>query len=75
VRGVLQVLERDLGLEFEVQKGDKGCFDSRRAAEVLLDGEKIGIIGEFSESVQENWDLPHPAAGFELDVEKLKEKF
>ncbi|MFB6191434.1 MAG: phenylalanine--tRNA ligase subunit beta [Candidatus Nanohaloarchaea archaeon] len=71
VRQVLQVLERDLGVEFEVRSPGIDCFEDGRAATVYLDGEEVGAIGEFSREVLGNWHLEMPAAGFELDVEKL----
>lgn len=74
-RGILQVLERDLGIELEVEEDEKACFRPQRAGKIVVDGEEIGIIGELSSSVRENWDLPHAAAGFEIDVEKLEKYF
>ncbi len=73
VRQVLQVLERDLGVEFRIDSGSGNCFDPERSGDIYLGEEKIGIIGEFSSSVIENWDLDRGVAGFELDVEKLLE--
>ncbi len=70
-REVLQVLERDLGVEFEVLADEKEFFETNRSADVFMDGNKIGFIGELSESVLENWELERPVAGFELDLEKV----
>ncbi len=72
-REVLQVLERDLGVEFEVLADEKEFFESGRSADVFMDGNKIGFIGELSESVLENWELERAVAGFELDLEKVME--
>jgi phenylalanyl-tRNA synthetase beta chain len=74
VREVLQVLERDLGIELEVREDEKLFFRQGRSGKILLDGEEIGFIGEFSEEVRENWELEMNTAGFELDLEKVKEK-
>ncbi|MFB6190442.1 MAG: phenylalanine--tRNA ligase subunit beta [Candidatus Nanohaloarchaea archaeon] len=71
VRQVLQVLERDLGLEFEVRSPGIDCFKEGRSADIYLENERIGSIGEISRSVLDSWELEMPAAGFELDVEKL----
>lgn len=72
-REVLQVLERDLGVEFEVLADEKEFFETNRSADIFLDGNKIGFIGELSNSVLKNWELERPVAGFELDLEKLME--
>ncbi|MFB6116687.1 MAG: phenylalanine--tRNA ligase subunit beta [Candidatus Nanosalina sp.] len=73
VREVLQIIERDTGRIFEVEKVQKSFFKDKRSGEILMQGEKIGVIGEFSEKVQENWDIEYPVAGLEIDVEKMKD--
>ncbi|MFB6175040.1 MAG: phenylalanine--tRNA ligase subunit beta [Candidatus Nanohalobium sp.] len=73
-REKLQVLERDLGLEIEVEEDERPFFQSSRAGKVVVDGEEVGFIGQFSEKVLGNWELDHPTAGFELDLEKVQEK-
>ena len=73
-RKIMQVVERDLDLEFEVEKEQKPFFREGRSAVIKLEGEEIGFIGEFSEEVRSNWEIEHPTAGFELDLEKIMEK-
>ncbi|MFB6115733.1 MAG: hypothetical protein ABEK04_05625, partial [Candidatus Nanohalobium sp.] len=73
-REKLQVLERDLGLEFEVEEDEKAFFKDSRTGKVTVEGEEVGFIGQFSEKVVDNWELNHPASGFELDLEKIQEK-
>jgi phenylalanyl-tRNA synthetase beta subunit len=46
-----------------------------RSAQILVDGEQAGNVGQMSEQVQENWELNRPIAGFELEVEVLEESF
>ena len=74
VRKKLQVLERDLGIELEVEEDDKPFFRAGRSGKLILDGEEIGFIGEFSDKVLENWELEMKTAGFELDLEKIREE-
>jgi len=73
-REKLQVIERDLGLQIEVQKDEKQFFQQSRAGKITVQGDEVGFIGQFSEKVLENWELNHPTAGFELDLEKIQEK-
>lgn len=70
-RKALQVLERDLGIDFQVREAEKSFMKEGRCAEILLEGEKIGFIGEYSDQVVENWDLDGSVAGFEIYLEKL----
>lgn len=72
-RAVLQVVERDLGIRFDIQRESKSCFKNSISAAVYFNGEKVGIIGEFSSDVIQNWDLDYPVSGFELDIEKIHE--
>lgn len=47
-------------------------FEPRRSATVkTLDGELLGVVGEFKRSVQTAFKLPEYAAGFELDTAGL----
>jgi phenylalanyl-tRNA synthetase beta chain len=69
----LQVLERDLGVEFEIKPDEKQWFATNRSADIFLNGKKVGFIGEISEDVRSNWELEMPVAAFEIDLEKLKE--
>ncbi len=70
-REVLQFLERELGVEIETREGGPGCMEEDRKAEVLVEGENAGFIGELSGEVLENWELDADVSGFELDVETL----
>ncbi|MBR0479931.1 phenylalanine--tRNA ligase subunit beta [Candidatus Saccharibacteria bacterium] len=53
-------------------------FEKKRAAEIrLVDGTRIGAVGEFKNSVKRNFKLGDYLAGFEIDFDKvleLKEK-
>ncbi|MFB6241477.1 MAG: phenylalanine--tRNA ligase subunit beta [Candidatus Nanosalina sp.] len=71
-RKALQVLERDLGVELEVREAERDFMKDGRCAEILLGGEKIGFIGQYSDKVVTNWDLDEPVAGFEVYLDELE---
>jgi len=73
-RRKLQAIERDLDIDLQLEKASKKFHKNSRSAEIFFKDEKIGFIGEYSEQVAENWDIDQKIAGFELDVEKLKEE-
>ncbi|MBR3252609.1 phenylalanine--tRNA ligase subunit beta [Candidatus Saccharibacteria bacterium] len=50
-------------------------FEKKRSAEILVNGETIGVVGEFKNSVRRNFKLGDFLAGFELDFEKLVEYY
>ena len=48
-------------------------FDGQRSAWIVIkNGEKLGIVGELSQTVRRNFKLPDYTAAFSLDVEKLQ---
>ena len=49
-------------------------FEPKRAAEIIVDGEYIGVVGEFRNSVKHDFKLAPYLAGFELDMELLMAK-
>ena len=43
-------------------------FEAKRAAEIWINGEYAGVVGEFKNSVKHEFKLADYAAGFELDL-------
>ncbi len=72
-RQVLQVFERDIGVNFILEASEKEFAEEGRAADILLNGEQVGFICQYSEDVVENWELDMKASGFELDISKILE--
>ena len=73
-RKMLQVLERDLGIKLEVKESVEPFFQDARSGKVMLSGEEVGFIGQFSKKVLDNRELEKSTAGFELDLEKIREE-
>ena len=44
-------------------------FEPKRSAEVLVAGERIGVLGEFKNSIKNEFKLAQYLAGFEIDLE------
>ncbi len=74
IKQVLDFLMRNLGLEFQIRDVKQGSFIPGRIGEILVNGEKIGIIGEIHPQVLENWNLAVPVVALELDLEELFNK-
>ena len=49
-------------------------FEKMRSAEIFVNGEYIGVVGEFKNSVRRAFKLGDYLAGFELDFNKLMEQ-
>ena len=49
-------------------------FEPKRTAEILVDGEYLGVVGEFKNSVRNDFKLAPYLAGFEIDLDLVLEK-
>lgn len=68
ISSVLLGLCNVLGKKLELVKKDYEFFIPGRSAEVLIDGEKKGFIGEFSPEVLIKNNYTNPVCGFEIDL-------
>ncbi len=55
-------------------KADHPALHPGRSAQVLLDGEPVGVIGELHPRLQQKYDLPLAAVVFEADVTALRQR-
>jgi phenylalanyl-tRNA synthetase beta chain len=55
------------------RRAEHPSFIKGRAAEILVAGEPLGILGEIHPGVLNNFGLEYPASAFELDVSRMME--
>jgi phenylalanyl-tRNA synthetase beta chain len=70
-KGVVEILLERAGIEadFEV---DEALLHPGRAAQIVIGGDVVGVVGELHPKVAESFDLlPQPVALFELEIDKL----
>jgi phenylalanyl-tRNA synthetase beta chain len=67
----LQTVARAFGKELETPPTEHPTFISGRAAEVVLDGESVGVVGEVHPKVLVEHDLELPVAAFEFRLDAL----
>ena len=67
----LQALATAFGKTLETPATDHPSFIHGRAAEVVLDGDSAGVIGEVHPAVLVEHDLAVPVAAFELELDAL----
>ncbi len=70
-RARLQILARSFEKELETPPTEHPSFIPGRAAEVVLDGESVGVIGELHPGVLVEHDLEVPVSAFELRLDGL----
>jgi len=67
----LQALARAFDVDLETPPTDHPSFVEGRVADVVVDGETVGVIGELHPAVLVEHDLEVPAVGFELRMDAL----
>ena len=60
-----------IGAEYKLKAATHPSFIKGRTADIVIGGNKAGVIGEVSPAVLANWKIEMPVAAFELKIEKL----
>lgn len=68
IRGVVDAVMRERGLEYTITGTDDPAFLKGRRAALIVDGNEIGTFGEIHPDVLTNFGLQQPTVGFELMV-------
>jgi phenylalanyl-tRNA synthetase beta chain len=71
VKSCLDAFFMNLGLSWHVRKAKHGSFIDGRVGRVVVEGADIGFVGEIHPGVLEAWGLENPAAGFELNMDRV----
>lgn len=65
---ILETLTQGLGTTYKLEAIESTEFIQGRTARIIIDGKEVGIIGEISPELLENWEVFIPAAAFEIDL-------
>ena len=68
IRGVVDAVMRERGIEYSITGTDDPAFLKGRRAALIVDGNEIGTLGEIHPDVLTNFGLQQPTVGFELMV-------
>ncbi|MEM4703013.1 MAG: phenylalanine--tRNA ligase subunit beta [Candidatus Pacearchaeota archaeon] len=71
VAQILAYLMKNVKKEYKLEPVDSSFFIPGRAAEIVIQDKKIGIIGEIAPQVLENWNLKMPVSALELFFDEL----
>jgi phenylalanyl-tRNA synthetase beta chain len=74
IKSALDALFMNLGVEWQIKEAKHPSFIDGRVGNIMINGEKVGIIGEVHPKVLETWKLENPAVAFEIDIEKILKK-
>jgi len=71
IKQILDYLTRMLNKEYKIEETEHPCFIPGRVGKIIIEGKKIGILGEISPSVIDDWGLKMPVSSLEIEVEAL----
>jgi phenylalanyl-tRNA synthetase beta chain len=75
LKGRVEALIRELNISnYSFKRAQNGSYHPGRTAEILIDGETLGIIGEIHPDVLKNYGISGRVFAGELDFELLMEK-
>lgn len=67
IKSVLQsLLKTDSNIECKTKTAQDPMFEKGKTAEILVNGKKIGLVGEIDSQVMENFKIRVPVSGFEI---------
>jgi len=73
-KGALENLLKQLGLKASFEVSDDEILFPGRGANIIVEGDKVGIIGDLHPKVAQAFELSNTICLIEVDVEKLLDK-
>jgi len=73
IKKVLDAITRALSVKYTIEEVEHESFIKGRVGRVIVNGKKVGFIGEISPVVLENFNLEVPVIGLELNLSDLFE--
>ena len=66
-----RLVSQAVGVELELRQSKPKGFHSGRSADLLVNGEVVGVVGELNPSISKLNDLPRTVGVFEINLDKL----
>jgi phenylalanyl-tRNA synthetase beta chain len=67
----VEQIARAAGVEFELRQVGALGYHSGRSAEVLVEGQVVGYVGEIDPAISSEYHLPRRVAAFEINLDAL----
>ncbi|RLF60773.1 MAG: phenylalanine--tRNA ligase subunit beta [Thermoplasmata archaeon] len=71
ISSILNSIMKNLGIKYSLEEENDKRFIDGRCSSIVVNNEKIGIVGEVHPEVLENFEIEKPVAGLEMNIEKL----
>lgn len=74
VKSTIEFLAEKLNISLEyIAVENDTIFQSKRSAQIVCEGQTVGMIGEINTAVRHSFKLPELTSGFEIDLDLLFE--
>ena len=73
IHSTLDLLLYYLNVSYRLEPVNHPSFLDGRAGQIVVNGQPIGVIGEFHPEVMEQWQVTMPTVAFELTIDRLIE--
>ncbi len=71
IKSITESVLREVGCDYAIQATDIRTFIDGRGAEIMYKGKSIGMFGEMAIEVVTGYEITHPIAFMELDLEPI----
>jgi phenylalanyl-tRNA synthetase beta chain len=71
IKSDLDAFFMNFGLKWQIKEAKHPSFIDGRVGTAIVEGTSVGILGEINPQVLMKWKLENPAAGFELNMQKI----
>lgn len=72
IKAVLDAFLKNLNVPWSIQPVDHPSFIEGRVGSIVVNGEKIGVVGEIHPKLLEAWRLENPTSAFEINLNKMR---
>ena len=69
IKSVLETFMKSYGTNYTLKNSAHPSVIKGRCGDIIVDGKKIGFVGEVDPAVLQNWGLENPVAVFEMVIE------
>ncbi len=71
IKEIVDSFAKQLKLSFDYEETEDGALLEGRRAAIMLEGKRIGVMGEVHPAVLNNWDIEMPVVAAEIDLEEI----
>ncbi|MHA2253586.1 MAG: phenylalanine--tRNA ligase subunit beta [Candidatus Kariarchaeaceae archaeon] len=71
IQSTLETLTRLIGIKYELKANESHLYLSGRSAEIVLENEVVGHLGEISPKILENYGIEMPISAMEINLSMI----